>query len=122
MDYNYRLYITEEMVKNYAKHSGDMNRLHTDRRYAAVRGFNGPIVHGMAIVSLVISKLVEEKLISNLRLSYRVRFVKPVEIIGKKVYVNILCTLKDRKNLEVKVMSRKILCCLLTISRISMLS
>jgi 3-hydroxybutyryl-CoA dehydratase len=43
---------TEEMVKNFATLSGDVNPLHTDREHALHAGFIAPVVFGMMSSSL----------------------------------------------------------------------
>jgi hypothetical protein len=113
MSKDFKIYITEEFVSKYAKHSGDSNRLHTDRKYAAIRGFKAPIVHGMAIVALVVSKLIERGIVKSLKLSYKVRFIRPVEIMSKKFYLNVLCEDESESRLNVKVFTKQNLCSIL---------
>ena len=43
--------ITQDMVKEFAKLSGDYNAIHLDRDYAAKTRFRKPIVHGLFSVT-----------------------------------------------------------------------
>ena len=45
--------ITEADVMAFAGVSGDFNRLHTDRTFAAQTGFKEPIAHGLLVQSVV---------------------------------------------------------------------
>lgn len=45
--------ITEADVMAFAGTSGDFNRLHTDRTFAAEAGFKEPIAHGLLVLSVV---------------------------------------------------------------------
>ena len=49
--------ITDDMINQFAKSSGDVNRLHIDDEYAKTRGFNNRICHGM-LLSTFLSRLV----------------------------------------------------------------
>jgi len=47
----FQITITETMVDDFAKLSGDFNPLHTDNEYAVSSGFHGRVCHGMLLGS-----------------------------------------------------------------------
>ena len=47
----FQITITETMVDDFAKLSGDFNPLHTDSEYAVSSGFHGRVCHGMLLGS-----------------------------------------------------------------------
>lgn len=73
--------ITEELVDDFGRLSGDLNPLHMDQEYASATGFGRRVAHGM-IVGALFSRLVGMYLPGKycLYLSQTLRFHKPVAI------------------------------------------
>ena len=62
--YSFKTIITKKDLKNFAKLSGDNNKIHINKKYAIKKGFEGNVVHGALIISLF-SKLIGNKLPGN---------------------------------------------------------
>ena len=79
--------ITEEVVNDFAKLSGDYNPLHMNKEYAASTSFKKRVVHGMFLASFF-SKLVGVHLPGKnaLYFSQSLNFVNPC-FIGEKITV-----------------------------------
>ena len=79
--------ITEEVVNDFAKLSGDYNPLHMNKEYAASTSFKKRVVHGMFLASFF-SKLVGVHLPGKnaLYFSQSLKFVNPC-FIGEKITV-----------------------------------
>ena len=92
--------ITEEMIKDFAKASGDFNPVHLDQAYAEKTMFKGRIAHGLLSVGLL-SSILGNILPGHgtIYLSQEVRFLAPVRIgdtITARVEVIELITEKNR--------------------------
>jgi len=83
----FQITITESMVDDFAKLSGDFNPLHTDNEYAVSSGFHGKVCHGMLLGSFF-SRLIGMYLPGKhaLHFSQSLKFVNPC-IINEKVTV-----------------------------------
>jgi acyl dehydratase len=83
----FQITITESMVDDFAKLSGDFNPLHTDNEYAISSGFHGKVCHGMLLGSFF-SRLIGMYLPGKhaLHFSQSLKFVNPC-IINEKVTV-----------------------------------
>ena len=83
----FQINITESMVDDFAKLSGDFNPLHTDNEYAISSGFHGKVCHGMLLGSFF-SRLIGMYLPGKhaLHFSQSLKFVNPC-IINEKVTV-----------------------------------
>ncbi len=83
----FQITITESMVDDFAKLSGDFNPLHTDNEYAVSSGFDGRVCHGMLLGSFF-SRLIGMYLPGKhaLHFSQSLKFVNPC-IINEKVTV-----------------------------------
>ena len=83
----FQITITQSMVDDFAKLSGDFNPLHTDNEYAISSGFHGKVCHGMLLGSFF-SRLIGMYLPGKhaLHFSQSLKFVNPC-IINEKVTV-----------------------------------
>ena len=79
--YRHNMLITEDIMENFAKLSGDYNILHTDNDFAVRNGFKGRVVYGN-ILGMMISTLVGMNLkINNVMIiSEKMDFRQPVFI------------------------------------------
>jgi 3-hydroxybutyryl-CoA dehydratase len=88
MKFNYKLgdvitetvTVTDEMVKLFAKATGDYNPIHMDEEYAKKTRFGSRIAHGMltgGIISRVLAMKVHNE---GIYLSQNLKFMKPVYI------------------------------------------
>ena len=84
---NFQVTITESMLNDFAKLSGDFSPLHMDQEYAASTSFKKRVVHGMFLASFF-SKLVGMHLPGKnaLYFSQSLNFVNPC-FIGEKITV-----------------------------------
>ena len=78
---SFEIILSENMITDFTKFSGDRNPLHTDNEYAKEVGFKEKIGHGMIIGSLF-SKLIGMHLPGkySVYLSQDLRFHKPIKI------------------------------------------
>jgi len=83
----FQITITESMVDDFAKLSGDFNPLHTDNEYAVSSGFDGRVCHGMLLGSFF-SRLIGMYLPGKhaLHISQSLNFVNPC-FIGETITV-----------------------------------
>lgn len=74
-----KLAITDELVKEFEKISGDSSPLHTDSDYAKEKGFQGIVAHGN-ILNLMVSTLVGMRLGTPdvMLLTQQIRYRLPV--------------------------------------------
>ncbi len=84
---SFEVEITQEMVSKFVQLSGDDNPLHTNEKFAALKGFPKKVAHGMLLSSLF-SKLVGKHFLGddNLYLSQSMTFRKPV-LVGDSLVV-----------------------------------
>ncbi len=87
--------ITDEMVKEFARITGDDNPLHLDEEFASKTQFGRRIAHGMLIASLI-SKVLGRDFPGpgTVYVSQFIQFKKPV-YIGENVRIRI--DVKDKK-------------------------
>ncbi|MGC8637564.1 MAG: MaoC family dehydratase [Athalassotoga sp.] len=87
--------VTDEMVKEFAKITGDNNPLHLDEEFAKKTQFGKRIAHGMLVASLI-SKVLGRDFPGpgTVYVSQFVQFRKPV-YIGEDVKIRI--EVKDKK-------------------------
>ena len=83
----FQVTVTESMLDNFVKLSGDFNPLHTDSEYAISNGFDGRVCHGMLLGSFF-SRLIGMYLPGKhaLHFSQSLKFVNPC-IINEKITV-----------------------------------
>ena len=83
----FQVTVTESMLDNFSKLSGDFNPLHTDNEYAVSSGFHGRVCHGMLLGSFF-SRLIGMYLPGKyaLHFSQSLKFVNPC-IINEKVTI-----------------------------------
>jgi 3-hydroxybutyryl-CoA dehydratase len=92
--------ITEEMIKDFAKASGDFNPVHLDQTYSEKTMFKGRIAHGLlsvGLLSAVLGNILPGH--GTIYLSQEVKFLAPVRIgdtITAKVEVIELIPEKNR--------------------------
>ncbi|OGP69381.1 MAG: enoyl-CoA hydratase [Deltaproteobacteria bacterium RBG_13_47_9] len=73
--------ITEEMINDFARATGDFNPIHLDQRYAEKTFFKGRIAHGalsIGLLSAILGNILPGY--GTLYLSQEVRFLAPVRI------------------------------------------
>ena len=88
--------ITQDMVNDFAKLTGDYNPLHVDNEYAKITEFKKPVVHGMLGANFV-STLIGMELPGQgaLWLDQKFNFLSPIRvndtlsIVGEVVEVNL---------------------------------
>ena len=87
MEKKFTIEITESMLENFAKLSGDYNPLHMDKDYAKTTSFKKRVCHGM-LLSSFFSRLVGMYLPGQnaLYLSQSLKFPKPC-FINEKVTI-----------------------------------
>ena len=98
--------ITESMINEFAKISGDFNSLHIDEEYAKNTKFKKRICHGMLLGSLI-SQLISMHLPINnaLYLSQSLNFILPCFINVKiKIFGEIIDKNYARKIISVKTL------------------
>lgn len=89
-------FITKETVKEYIEISGDDNSIHVDKSVARENGFDDIIAHGLLVVGMTLSKIINK--LSVKCHSYTVRFCNPV-VVNKTRELNIyLDTKKEDLN------------------------
>lgn len=90
-------HITETDVQDFARASGDTNRLHLDESFAESSRFGDRIVHGTLVSGLISAALARLPLLT-IYLSQDVQFLQPVEI-GERVTAvcEVVEDLGDRK-------------------------
>ncbi|MCX8118949.1 MAG: MaoC family dehydratase [Desulfobacterota bacterium] len=81
--------ITDEIVQEFARVSGDFNPLHLDQAYAEKTPFKGRIAHGalsIALLSNVLGNLLPGP--GTIYLSHEIKFLAPVRI-GDTITVRV---------------------------------
>lgn len=87
--YSKNFTLTAEWVEEFAKVSGDYNRLHLDIDYAKMNGFDHTIVHGMLMGSIISSILANDYIGSGaIYISQTFNFLKPV-LVGQEVSIDL---------------------------------
>jgi len=97
MEVSKSIEITEELVYNFAKLSGDNNPIHLDEDYAKKTIFGKRIAHGM-LLSSFFSTLIAEKLPGpgSIYLSQNLSFKKPC-FIGDTIKVVVSLSKRENK-------------------------
>ena len=92
----FEIQVTDEMVREFAKITGDNNPLHLDDEFAKKSIFGKRIVHGMLVVSLI-SKVLGHDFpgAGTVYVSQSVRFRKPVYVNDT---VKIRVEVKDKNS------------------------
>lgn len=87
----FRVVITGELIKAYARLTGDYNPLHSDQRYAKNSFFKKRIAHGM-LVSSFFSTLIGMHLPgrNSLIVSQKIKYHKPVYIQQKLEIIGVV--------------------------------
>ena len=62
-----KLIVTNKLVKNYSKNSGDYNPLHIDSKFSSTSLFGQRIAHGALILSIIFKKIFKGKIIYYLK-------------------------------------------------------
>ena len=76
-----KIQISQDMVNDYARISGDDNPIHQDPSFARDEGFDTTIVHGMFVLSLMGEYFsVSSKFDTQSKLLLNARFKKPVYV------------------------------------------
>jgi acyl dehydratase len=85
---SFSISITETLVNDFVRLSGDDNPLHVDEAYARTTPFKGKIVHGM-IVGALFSRLVGIHLPGKyaLYLSQTLQFREPIRL-GEEIFIH----------------------------------
>lgn len=88
--------ITDKMVKDFAKLTGDYNPIHLDSDFASTTVFKNRIAHGMLVASFF-SKMIAHDYpgIGSIYLSQSIQFIKPCNV-GDTILYRI--ELVNRKN------------------------
>nr|HPI41135.1 MaoC family dehydratase [Pseudobdellovibrionaceae bacterium] len=83
--------ITEEMVEDFARISGDRNPIHMDEEFAKTTRFKKRIAHGMLAGSFISRALNEAIGKGGVYLSQTLKFTNPI-FIGETIHVNLRIT------------------------------
>ncbi len=83
--------ITEEMVDDFARLSGDQNPIHMDEEFAKTTRFKKRIAHGMLAASFISRALNEAIGKGGIYLSQTLKFTNPI-YIGEMIHVNLRVT------------------------------
>jgi len=83
--------ITEEMVEDFARISGDRNPIHMDEEFAKTTRFKKRIAHGMLAASFISRALNEAIGKGGVYLSQTLKFTNPI-YIGETIHVNLKVT------------------------------
>ena len=103
---NFKVKISDGIIKKFINLSGDLNKIHTDQKFALRYGYNKKVVHGMlmgAFYSRFIGMYLPGKY--SLLISMDIKFNKPV-------YLNDKITIKGKvveKNSLFKIVTVKII-------------
>ncbi|MFV0389538.1 MAG: MaoC family dehydratase [Pyrinomonadaceae bacterium] len=90
--------ITDEVVKGFAKISGDYNPLHLDEDFAKATQFGKRIAHGMISGALISAVLGDEmKDLNVIYLSQTMKFLKPVFIDDTVTVTATVTEVRDDK-------------------------
>lgn len=92
--------ISDQMVRDFAKVSGDNNPIHIDETFAATTKYQKRIAHGMLLGALI-SRALVERLVGpgGIYFSQTLKFVAPV-FIDEMIRVNLKITnIRDDRNI-----------------------
>ena len=103
---NFQVVITESLVNDFAKLSGDFSPIHVNSEYANSTKFKGRIVHGMLLASLL-SRMVGMYLPGKYALysSQTLEFHNPC-FVGDKITVSSIVNDKSESTKIIKVESK----------------
>ena len=90
--------VTQEMVEEFAKATGDHNPIHLDESYARGTVFRARVAHGMLLAGILSGVLgMQFPGVGTIYLSQSLKFVKPV-FLGDEVtwHIKIIELLKER--------------------------
>ena len=99
-------YISSESINQFAKCSGDLNRVHTDREAAIAAGFEREIAHGAYLISLV-SKILGMDFpgAGTIFLGQDMRFLRPV-YVGTTVQIELVVLSVIGRRLAIEVTAK----------------
>jgi len=90
--------VTQEMVEEFAKATGDHNPIHLDESYARGTVFRARVAHGMLLAGILSGVLgMQFPGVGTIYLSQSLKFVKPV-FLGDEVtwHIKVVELLKER--------------------------
>ena len=94
-----KVLITEKMIEDFAKVSGDFNPIHMDEEYAKTTRYGRRIAHGMlsaALISRVLAMRIDH---GGIYLAQTMKFLHPI-FIGDEVSVELrLTNLREERGL-----------------------
>lgn len=99
----FKLHITEDLVRQYEKLSGDDNPIHSSEEAALEAGYSGKVAHGMlsmALCSAVISSTVGHHWFVSF---YRGKFREPI-YIGETLQVTVSLETSDHGQRELSIL------------------
>ena len=88
MKYSKTVHITEDLVKQFALLTSDLNPIHLDPTYAATTKFGHCIAHGMLIGSFISPALVEEFGSGTIYVTQVLHFIYPV-YVGNHIRIEL---------------------------------
>jgi len=106
---NIKISITENLIEDFAKFSGDNNPIHMDESFASRTPFKKRIAHGTIILAKVSQLLTKEFGEGNILLTEEIKFLKPVYIgdIIELVTENIKKIKKDINEIQIVAINLK---------------
>lgn len=91
-----KLIVTNKLVKNYSKNSGDFNPIHIDSKFSSTSLFGQRIAHGALVLAIVLKRVLKKEIIHDLKCF----FFNPV-FINEELIVKI-STVNEKKIILVK--------------------
>lgn len=91
--------VTDEMVRSFAKMSGDFNPIHVDEDFAKQTRFGRRIAHGMITGALISSALVKVFGQGGVYLGQTMKFVQPVFIDDVLVVTLTVASVRKEKGI-----------------------
>ena len=101
--------ITEEMIENFARATGDSNPIHLDETYAKGTIFKTRVAHGMLLAGVLSGILgMEFPGIGTIYMSQTLKFTKPV-FIGDTItfHLNVLEINTEKNRLRIETVCNK---------------
>ncbi|RXT08067.1 MaoC family dehydratase [Ammoniphilus sp. CFH 90114] len=93
--FSYDELVRDEIIHEFARLSGDYNRLHTDQEYASRTIFKQPIAHGMLSASylsaLLGTKIVDTSTHYVVYLEQSLKFVRPLKV-NDEIHIRAVIT------------------------------